>query len=182
MLGSGRVCVIGGNHDHWLEKLATDEVQALMPNSVYLRDRTVEICGLQIHGSPFSRGKSHNAAFQPGNPRNSNTRLGARQPSAPGACIGDGVDSCDILMTHGQPLSSPLIPGGLKRQGENPEDSFPAPTMLHAFGHIHWAYGAAVAADGTVHACASVMADAYRPTNGPIVVDLTSKSTRLHPQ
>ena len=46
--GSGRVCVIGGNHDHWLEKLRNDEVQALMPHTTYLRDRTVEILGFRV--------------------------------------------------------------------------------------------------------------------------------------
>jgi len=67
--------------------------------------------------------------------------------------------------------------GGLKNRGSNPEDSLPTPSMLHAFGHVHWAYGAAAGNDGVVHACASVMAHAYQPTNGPIVVDLYK-----HPQ
>jgi Icc-related predicted phosphoesterase len=44
--------------------------------------------------------------------------------------------------------------------------------LLHVFGHIHGAYGAAYIKD-TLFVNASTCTEQYHPTNKPIIVDLT---------
>jgi 23S rRNA (adenine2503-C2)-methyltransferase len=46
---------------------------------------------------------------------------------------------------------------------------------LHLFGHIHEGYGARLI-DGTLHVNASNCTAAYRPTNPPIVIDISATS------
>jgi Icc-related predicted phosphoesterase len=44
--------------------------------------------------------------------------------------------------------------------------------VLHVFGHIHGAYGAAYIKD-TLYVNASICTERYEPTNKPIIVDIT---------
>jgi Icc-related predicted phosphoesterase len=86
-------------------------------------------------------------------------------------------DDTDVLITHGPPQEirdfvdnwrSPSNVGCelLRHQVENR-----IKPLLHVFGHIHGAYGAAYVKD-TLYVNASTCDERYEPINKPIVVDL----------
>ena len=80
---------------------------------------------------------------------------------------------CDILITHGPARDFPLLKARQRWKGVDVSgDGLPRARVLHCFGHIHMAYGAARAATGELQLCASTMAKGYRPTHPPCVVDL----------
>lgn len=82
------VIFIGGNHDAVLEDLGLERVRQIFDGAgVYLEDSGTCFRGLQIWGTPLSRGKSANSAFR----SQSEVRL---------AQIPEG---CDILMAHHRP-------------------------------------------------------------------------------
>jgi Icc-related predicted phosphoesterase len=45
---------VAGNHDLLLEKLHPDFIQTILPSCYYLQNKTIEIEGLKIYGSPYS--------------------------------------------------------------------------------------------------------------------------------
>lgn len=86
-------------------------------------------------------------------------------------------DDTDVLITHGPPQEirdfvdnwrSPMNVGCelLRYEVENR-----IKPLLHVFGHIHGAYGAAYVKD-TLYVNASTCDERYEPINKPIVVDL----------
>lgn len=163
----GKAIVIGGNHDKFLELMDDDEVKQTLPHATVLNNSSITVCNLTIYGSPRSRGKSWNAAYQPtnknwhaGNSRSANT---SQVPEA---------KECDILMTHGPPRGSILL-GANQEKRIGHDSTLPKARLLHAFGHIHDAYGAAWSSeDSVLHICAALMGGVYVPTNGPVIVDV----------
>eukprot|EP01063_Lacrimia_lanifica_P022845 TRINITY_DN30360_c0_g1_i1.p1 TRINITY_DN30360_c0_g1~~TRINITY_DN30360_c0_g1_i1.p1 ORF type:complete len:278 (+),score=61.04 TRINITY_DN30360_c0_g1_i1:33-866(+) len=149
------VVVIAGNHDLPLERLSNEKAQALLeggsrdgPRITYLRDSTAMVQGLRFYGTPLSKGKSKNSAFQ--TPR-----------CDPAAFLDLDVPSdIDVLLTH-QPGF-----GGLA-----PLLSKVAP-RLHVGGHAHSGYGAQYVA-GVLSVTASTCDVHYKPVNPPIVVDVS---------
>jgi hypothetical protein len=139
--------VIGGNHDVGLEVLGKAGARAALSNAVYLEDETVSLCGLTIHGAPFSQGKSHNRAFQP--PR------GCRDAPTLAA-----IPPCDVLITH-QAATTAAITKAAQR------------SRLHVAGHFHDMYGVESADGGRrVAVVCSSLDGKYRPANPAVVVDL----------
>jgi len=56
--------VIGGNHDATLEAIGDERAKEVLNHAIYLHDSATEVDGLRFYGSPWSRGKSANRAFQ----------------------------------------------------------------------------------------------------------------------
>jgi len=77
--------VIGGNHDATLEDEGDEQARALLSNAHYLRESAIDVGGLCIYGTPWSQGRSQNAAFQTHEP-----------PAAPPADVG----RVDVLVSH----------------------------------------------------------------------------------
>jgi len=172
-----------------------------MPHVTVLRDSGVLACGgrVALYGSPASRGGSMNGAFQlPAAPttgkhagRRATAAEQARQqrmaatgaaagwtPGGAGGGAGGGTQApqrrgTDILLTHGPPQNFPRLQPRHQWRGVSVDgDALPRARVLHCFGHIHQAYGAARAPTGELQLCASVMAKGYKPTNPPCVVDI----------
>jgi Icc-related predicted phosphoesterase len=84
-------------------------------------------------------------------------------------------DKTEVLVTHGPPYG---ILDRVARGGMSVGDRVLRERVatlgrlrLHAFGHIHEAYGE-VDIDGVRYANASICTLQYEPTNAPIVIDL----------
>jgi Icc-related predicted phosphoesterase len=94
-------------------------------------------------------------------------------------------DDVNILITHGPPNEIRDFVSNW-RQGDmnvgcellrHQLDNRIKP-VLHVFGHIHGAYGAALIKD-TLYVNASTCTERYEPTNKPIIVDLTEVDGKL---
>lgn len=185
--------LVAGNHDFLFERdpdVSAGLVRALAPGVTYLRDAgaTVEGAGgrrLRVWGSPWQPW-FHGWAF--------NLPRGA----ALAAVWARVPDDTEVLVTHTPPfgvLDRVLGPSGSTPRGGSggrragPDGSphvggshvgcedlarrvggLPA-LQLHAFGHVHEAYGVADL-DGVRYVNASVCTAAYAPTNPPVAVDL----------
>lgn len=119
--------VIAGNHEYAFSKdghqrMAVDEVQALLSNAIYLQDSAVTLEGLTIHGSPWNT--SHGMAFS-----ESRKTIGRRWDLIP-----PGVD---VLVTHMPPYKIPKAPGCPPIEDEESPEDF-ARYMDIAANMKHW--------------------------------------------
>lgn len=57
---------IGGNHDKYLETMTDSEIQEIFSDSknIFMKNKFLNIEGINIYGSPISYGDSNNRAFQ----------------------------------------------------------------------------------------------------------------------
>lgn len=113
-----RKVLVGGNHDCHLEDMSDEALTSLFPPHLgiaYLCNKRIEVDGLSVFASPYSKGGSDNRAFQSKNFR-SETIEALTSPSNP----------IDILITHG--------PCEDIREKVRPR-------LLHVFGHIHAQHG-----------------------------------------
>jgi Icc-related predicted phosphoesterase len=177
------VVFVAGNHDILLDAahpltvksgLHTRALEAL-DGVTYLRDQAATIFGVRFYGSPWTP-KFYDWAFMLVDEADGE-RVFSRVPAG-----------MDVLVTHGPPhRMMDECPDG-RRVGSI---SLLAVTTtqaprIHAFGHIHHSYGsewdAGWLGDGDVPRLpdggrcwinASICTEAYKPTNAPIVVDLT---------
>jgi Icc-related predicted phosphoesterase len=136
--------VIAGNHDFCFERPAERQrARALLRHAVYLEDSAVELCGLEIYGSPWQPWFL-DWAF--------NLHRGA-QIAARWALI---PEHTDLLLTHGPPHGiGDLTFAGLHVGCEDLLDRVRAVRpRLHVFGHIHEAAGR-WEQDGTIFVNAS---------------------------
>lgn len=144
-LPHGSKVVVGGNHDATLEQVGDEQAQKLLSNCFYLRDSHATVDGLRVYGSPWSRGKSSNRAFQ------------SEAPTLP------SVDDqpADVLVSHcfHSELVAAVRPT-LYVSG-HAHGSFGVITPAEAFG------GIAINASS----CDTV----YRAANLPVVYDITPK-------
>jgi len=172
---------IAGNHDFgfehyngvrhnneapWLHHLLNEE-NLSQSDVVYLHDNefvleTPEFSRpLKFYGSPWQP-EFYNWAFNL--PRNGEV-LESKWKNIP--------DDTDILITHGPPHGiRDFTPQGLQVGCEllmfRVEQLNP---LVHLFGHIHYAHGAAYIKD-TLFVNASICTERYVPSNKPIVIDL----------
>jgi predicted phosphodiesterase len=178
-----QIILIAGNHDlsldtefydrEWQEWHRKGKIETALldfkadlakrvPNAVYLED---ELCvtdgGLRVWGSPWTP-YFHGWGFN----LNRGQSCDAKWAEAP--------DDVDLLLTHGPPLGrgDQCLPrknrAGCADLLRHVRRIRP---MAHVFGHIH--EGAGVSSDGvTDFVNASTCTFAYRPTNGPIILDL----------
>jgi len=155
--------LVAGNHD-WIFERRPTVAKGVIPTGVtYLEDAGVSIAGINFWGSPWQPW-FYDWAF--------NLHRGA-EIAGKWALIPNDVQ---VLITHGPPhgiLDEVVMPPG-KHQGcealRERLGSLPA-LRLHAFGHIHEAYG--TASEGECRFVnASICNFQYAPVNAPVVVDL----------
>ena len=176
--------LVAGNHDFFFDKDAPasyrswslartrdpNDVLADYPNITYLQDGAADAGGLKLYGSPWQPyyfGWAFNYPEFDDQPFA--RRLWSKIPTG-----------TQILVTHTPPLgvldstypndSRKGCPELLKRLG------FLTSLRLHAFGHIHEAYGRSGSSNLTF-VNASIMTREYQPLNAPIVVDLETHPT-----
>eukprot|EP00930_Biecheleria_cincta_P006835 TRINITY_DN107913_c0_g1_i1.p1 TRINITY_DN107913_c0_g1~~TRINITY_DN107913_c0_g1_i1.p1 ORF type:complete len:290 (+),score=29.74 TRINITY_DN107913_c0_g1_i1:29-871(+) len=135
--------VIGGNHDRSLERLG-DQAQSIISAAFVLQDESVMLseAGIKVYGNAWSRGHSHNRAWQTDEPQLSHACQGA-----------------DIVMTH---LCSEEIEKALLAE---------ARPRLWASGHCHEFHGVQDR-HGILFVNASIHDRKYNPVQPPVVVDL----------
>ncbi len=158
---------VAGNHDWLFER---DNVQArslLDPSIVYLQDRSVQIDGLKIYGSPWQP-RFYDWAF--------NLMRGA-EIAEKWRLIPSDVD---LLITHGPPhLILDEVPTryGVENAGceelrkRIEEIVMSGKLKLHLFGHIQCGYGTHDEF-GVRFVNASNCDEEYKPTQPPIVIDI----------
>jgi Icc-related predicted phosphoesterase len=156
--------MIPGNHDY---RLVDPEWRRLITGAVLLVDAGVRLAGLSIWGSPTTPcdGGAFGALTQ-----HDRTQMYSR--------ILDGVD---ILVTHGPPFGVLDMP----HIGGNPQGCRQLLTAIrrvkpriHAFGHIHGAYGT-IRIGKTLHVNAALSGPDYAPTKVPISLDLVVASRKV---
>lgn len=151
--------VIAGNHDWLFQK--SHRTRNLITNAIYLENSGVEIEGVKFWGSP-AQPEFCNWAF--------NYRRG-REIDRIWSMI---PDNTDVLITHGPPAGfRDWVKSGHESLGCQNLRSYikRVRPKINVFGHIHGGYGEDH--DGVTHFVnASLLNEAYHPTNKPIVVEL----------
>lgn len=153
--------VIAGNHDWLFER--SYKTRELITNAIYLEDSGVEIGGLKFWGSPVQP-EFFNWAFN----RKRGEEIQKHWDKIP--------EGTDVLITHGPPAGfRDWVKSGYESLGcRNLRDTIKKiKPKLNVFGHIHGGYGGDH--DGTTYFVnASLLNEAYQPTNKPIVAELSS--------
>ncbi|MEZ5537533.1 MAG: metallophosphatase domain-containing protein [Thiolinea sp.] len=153
--------VIAGNHDTCFEDQRKDEAEACLRDNgiIYLNDSGVEIAGVKFWGSPVQP-EFFNWSFN----RQRGADIRRHWEKIP-------VDT-NVLITHGPP----------RHILDRCENGFPAgcddlleviqriKPDIHAFGHIHEAYGV-LEAGGTTFINACILDERYRVVNPPVEVE-----------
>jgi Icc-related predicted phosphoesterase len=185
---------IAGNHDFFFDRqwfprtergalrhsrepdfTEVEQLLAKYPDIVYLNDSGFEYMGVKFWGSPISPW-FHDWAFN-----RWEDEISYHWDMIP--------ENVDVLVTHGPPY---MILDKLhsKFRGYNKNEHVGCPTLLqkvqevkprvHAFGHIHEAYGMHPTIDGveveTVFVNASNLNQDYQPVNPPITVKIKPKA------
>lgn len=152
------VVAIAGNHDFGLAG-SVNNIYAHNLNWVYLRDETVRVNGLKIHGSPWTPTYGPWAFMQ------DDLVLFDKWAMIP--------TDVDILMTHGPPKGVMDVGhGGVAAGSESLRRrllELDGP-MLHIFGHIHGSRGE-THDDTTITANVAYVDEAYQPV-GIMTFDL----------
>lgn len=155
--------LVAGNHDWMFERQST-LAEALVPSDItYLRDAGVSIHGVKFWGSPWQPW-FYDWAF--------NLLRGA-EIATKWALIPEDVH---VLITHGPPygiLDEVLRPPGKHQGCEALRERLGSlrELRLHAFGHIHEAYGTFTEGECRF-VNASICDFQYALVNAPVVVDL----------
>lgn len=163
------VVVVAGNHELSLDPTRRESAggareraiaELESAGAIYLEGSGCAIEGVTFHGSPWSM-RFYDWAFQI-DTEAQDLELALALP-----------DRVDVLVTHGPPhrvldrtydgrhVGSPAL--AARVESIRPR--------VHAFGHIHEAYGIA-AGHGTTFVNASTCDARYRPIHPPIVIDL----------
>ena len=154
--------VVPGNHEFFLE--SNPERRSLLDNANVLIDESIEIEGLNIYGSPMT--PLYGAACGKSSPKD-RERHWSKVPK-----------NTHVLITHGPPFGIlDLSPDQAERMGD-PElrnrVRALASLKLHAFGHVHGAYGG-VEEDGITFANVALMGRLGNLVQGPTVLRMTSR-------
>jgi predicted phosphodiesterase len=167
----GLAIVVAGNHDwcfdpmpshpSWAPPYDSKAEEMIKQAAVYLNDSGMECMGAKVWGSPIQPW-FHDWAFN----RQRGQEIREHWQLIP--------PDTDILITHGPPL-------GFGDRPYNKYDSVGCADLalkvselqpkLHVFGHIHGGYGVTVF-NGTTLVNASVVNEAYKYANSPIVIEL----------
>jgi hypothetical protein len=110
--------IIAGNHDKIFEVLGEESVQKMLTNAIYLCNSSITIAGYKIFGTPYSRGKSGNRAFQ-------SKDFGKLTQDKIHECLKDGP--IDIFISHSKAI----------QLGTHARQTLSA----HVWGHDHASYG-----------------------------------------
>ena len=161
--------LVAGNHDILLEVRREGAMSLLKdrcPEVRYLENGSCEFGGLKFWGSPVQP-EFMDWAF--------NVKRGPDIKK-----YWDMIpDDTDVLITHGPPwgLLDQIRPGRKVEHlgcGELLKAVRRVKPKLHVFGHIHGGYGS-FKEGPTQFVNASLLNEAYRPVNAPIVVDFQSE-------
>lgn len=149
--------IVPGNHEFFLE--ADSQRRSLLSNAQVLIDEAVTIEGLCFYGSPMT--PLYGGAF------------GKSSSSERSQHWSKIHDDTHILVTHGPPHGIlDLSPGQLDRMGD-PELLSRIRELrslrLHAFGHVHGAYGL-VENDGITFANVALMGHLGELVREPLVI------------
>lgn len=159
---------IAGNHD-WLFETSPASARNFVRNIIYLQDSSVEIEGLKIYGSPWQP-RYFDWAFN----LNRGPELAEKWKLIPA--------DTNILITHGPPNGIlDEVPRqyftentGCEALRERIDQLMPLGNLkLHVFGHIHCGYGQTTQF-GVKFVNASTCDEDYRPTQPPVVLELSS--------
>jgi Icc-related predicted phosphoesterase len=152
--------VIPGNHDRAFH---TDpRLHTLITNGVLLINESVQVCGLNIWGSPVTCDDASHGHSKP----EERAHLYARIPK-----------DTDILITHGPPFGVlDREPGSSERHGctELRKAVVRVKPRLHVFGHVHVGYGT-LATEHTQFVNAALMGWSGDLENRPIVLSITTR-------
>jgi Icc-related predicted phosphoesterase len=156
---------IAGNHDWFLENLENDYLEKILPKDIiYLNDSGICIDGINFWGSPIQP-TFFDWAFN----RNRGIAINKHWQLIP--------KNTDILITHGPPFG--VLDQTLDGKNVGCEDLMlkinKIKPRIHAFGHIHEAYGI-VEKKGTTFINASVLDIRYNLRNEPIIIDYNIQS------
>ncbi len=155
------IVFIAGNHDLYLEKHSIDDFKDFLPkNAFYLNDSGCEIKGVKFWGSPIQP-NFLDWAFN----RERGAEIKKHWDLIP--------DDTDILITHGPPydILDQTVRGDKTGCEDLLEKVLKVNPKIHAFGHIHEAYGIKNNND-TTFVNASLLNERYRYTNDPIVLEI----------
>jgi predicted phosphodiesterase len=135
--------VIAGNHDHHLMHLGKEKIKEVLSNATYLENDGIEFQGVKIWGSPISRGKSQNTAFQSRSFHNKTMQ--------------DCPEATDILITH----------------GHYEEIQLKVKHKLHLCGHRHNSYGVKYLTEDNpiISVCAPIHDGHFRLKHRPVIID-----------
>ncbi|XP_066933500.1 metallophosphoesterase domain-containing protein 1-like [Clytia hemisphaerica] len=160
------ILVIAGNHelmmDPSLNGSRPEECQRILSNCTYLEDEGIELMGIKFYGTPWHPEHRVGDAFS--------VKCGEE-------CLSKWEKipfDTDVLMTHTPPYGVCDEGHHIKHAG-CPELLYivqeKVKPRIHAFGHIHEAYG--IAKDKTTtYLNASICTRRYRSDNLPFVIDL----------
>ena len=161
--------LVAGNHDILFEThrdLAMGALKTSCPEVHYLENGSCQFQGLKFWGSPVQP-EFNDWAF--------NVKRGREIKK-----YWDMIpDDTDVLITHGPPwgLLDQIRPGREVEHlgcGELLKAVRRIKPKLHVFGHIHGGYGT-FKKGPTQFVNASLLNEAYKPVNAPIVVDFQSE-------
>ncbi len=149
---------IAGNHDFFFEDAQKDEIENLIPeNIIYLNDSGITVEGIKIWGSPVQPW-FYDWAFN----RKRGKEIKKHWDLIPA--------DTDILITHGPPFQ--ILDKTKSGEYVGCEDLLYRVTetsiRVHAFGHIHEAYGE-IKKEETTFINASVLDERYNLCHEPIV-------------
>ncbi|NIJ44439.1 Icc-related predicted phosphoesterase [Wenyingzhuangia heitensis] len=155
------IIFIAGNHDFYLEKHSIDDFKDFLPNNaIYLNDSGCEIEGVKFWGSPIQP-EFLNWAFN----RERGVDIKKHWDLIP--------NDTDVLITHGSPYG--ILDQTVRGDKIGCEDLLKKVLeirpKIHAFGHIHEAYGIKNINE-TTFVNASLLNERYRYTNDPIVLEV----------
>jgi predicted phosphohydrolase len=150
--------VIAGNHGFAFQDERRNELDT--SGVIYLQDSGANVLGLSFWGSPWQPW-FYDWAFN--FPRDG-PELAARWALIP--------THTDVLVTHGPPQGTldATVRGDLAGCNDLQQALRRIRPRLHAFGHIHEAYGRQVL-DGTTYVNAAICDQSYTPANSAVVVD-----------
>lgn len=181
------IVIVPGNHELYFEKYILEYgtyewVMDHCPRTHLLIDRTIEIEGVKIHGSPatpffcdWAWNRSH------GNEMKAyNTGYGKIKYPAPIKPHWDKIpEGTNILITHGPPYD--ILDKSVYANGDPRPEPLGCDALLnriqevkpdlHFFGHIHAPGGTQVHKDGTSFYNASICDETYFPSNPITIVE-----------
>lgn len=154
--------LVAGNHDRAICE-RPELITTLLPTSIYLQDRGIEINGFKFWGSPWTP-TFHHWHFM----LDRGAELKERWQQIP--------EDTDVLITHGPPHRvGDTVPMPTGNQYVGCEDLLIRTDQLrlkaHVFGHIHEGYGQ-YRRDGRLLINASTCTEYYEPINKPIEFQL----------
>lgn len=161
------VVVIAGNHDRCFENQHRELAEGVLRDAgiIYLMDSGVELDGVRFYGSPWQP-RFGSWAFNV----TRGPEIDAKWLQIPSAV--------DVLVTHGPPygiLDTTYRGTGVGCASLRQHVLTRIRPLIHAFGHIHEAYGAARSC-GTRFINASCCDEVYEPVNPARVVRVRGRA------